>query len=402
MNGEVELVGDDDGVVVIGDNRSVERFLRHAGLIHKAKPFDLRPVGSYLGLAAESTQIASRVVEQSARYLKLTPDSTQALKDAGGLMRSKVAGVSHAVLGDPGRVDSWLQVEEGVGSLLTNPAVLAGLGGFLTLAAQQAEAQELRAFLVRIDGKLDDVRRRQRDEVLARLSSAATAIDEARVIRENGGDPQTLWDKVNGTSTMITNVQEDALLALGASADKAAKSSKMRDVKSAAAELEQEVALQLAVLGRCFELQDEFETIELDHVLVTAPERFKGHSLGKAEMRRARRAEVLARVGWLLKQMDGPKGIAAENVVLHAKAARAVVGSLDRTLAAVDEFTKPLGVPSAGESCGVPLWREAIRDPQSLRRASAEITQKAVVSVVAAGGVAIMAHLSKDSSSDGS
>ena len=39
-------------------------------------------------------------------------------------------------------------------------------------------------------------------------------------IRERGGDPKTLWDKVSGVSETILNVQEEALFALRALADK--------------------------------------------------------------------------------------------------------------------------------------------------------------------------------------
>lgn len=404
MTGEVELVGDDDGIVVVGDRRDIDRFLRSAGLTHSAQGFDLRAVSSYLRVGAESAQAASEIAEKSARYLKLTSESAQAVKDAGGLMTSTRAGISYALLGAPGRVDGWLQVEGGAGALLTNPAVLGGLGGFLTRAAHEIEAKELRALLVQIDGKLDDLRRRQRDEVLARVSSAAAAIDEARVLRESGGDPQTLWDKVSGASTMVTTLQEDALQALGAAADKATQASKMREVKTAAAELEEEVALQLAIIGRCFELQDEFEVIELDHVLATAPEHFEGHSLGKAKVRSTRRAEVVAKTERLLQQMDEVGGVAVANIVLHRKAAQTVVGSLERSVAALDDFSEPLGVAAARHGWRVPTWREAVRDPQSLRRAGAEIGQKAAVGVgvVALGGVAVLvgSPAEKDSTSD--
>src|SRR5690606_34539282 len=118
-------------------------------------------------------ETAAEVAEQSAMYLKLTPESTKRLKDAGGLMKTKTEGVSHAMLGEPGK-DSlkWLQVEDGAGALLTNPAVLAGVGGLMSQFAQQAEARELKELLIRIDEKLDDVRRAQRDAVLARMRSS--------------------------------------------------------------------------------------------------------------------------------------------------------------------------------------------------------------------------------------
>ncbi len=103
-------------------------------------------------------------------------------------MKTKVKGISHAMLGDPGKVNKWLQVEDGPAALLTNPAVLSGVGGLLSQFAHQGEAQQLKALLVRMDEKLDEVQRTQRDAVLARLFRAAAAIEEAMIIREHGGE----------------------------------------------------------------------------------------------------------------------------------------------------------------------------------------------------------------------
>ena len=129
-------------------------------------------------------------------------------------------GVRYAMLGDPGRVAKWLQVEGGAGAVLSNPAVLSGVGGLLTQFSQQAEAHELKALLVRIDEQLDDVRRAQRDMHLAKLDGAGAAIAEAMIIRAAGGDPATLWAKIQAESGAILDVQAFALRALDALADK--------------------------------------------------------------------------------------------------------------------------------------------------------------------------------------
>lgn len=100
----------------------------------------------------------------------------------------------------------WLQVEDGPASLLTNPAVLSGIGGLISQFAQQSKAQELKTLIVRVDEKLDDVRRTQRDAVFAQLNGAAAALEEAMTIHRHGGDPETLWAKVSGQSATILEV----------------------------------------------------------------------------------------------------------------------------------------------------------------------------------------------------
>jgi hypothetical protein len=384
MRNEIELVSDGDGLVVVGDQWAVERFLEHAGLLPDAARFSLGRLSGVVRTGAELAETASAIAEKSAFYLKLTPDSVERIKEAGGLMKTKTEGISHAMLGDPGNIGGWLQVEDGPAALLTNPAVLSGLGGLMSQVAQQAEANDLKALLVRMDEKIDDVRRGQRDAVLAKMQGAAATIDDAMILREQGGDPETLWSKVSGESATVHEVQNSALLALGALADKVEGKRKTGELKKATQEIEREVALKLAILGRCFELQDQFAIIELDHVLATAPQNLDGHRLGVAESRRKRREAVLERTTSLMKQMDTAGEIANENILLHVRAARAVVDSLNTTAATIDDFHSPLGIEASREALEVTPWNEALRDPQQLKRAGAEAGGKAL-----AGGVLI-------------
>lgn len=401
MTGEVELVSDGEGVVVAGDPSAVERFLGHAGLLAQAQEIDLGRLSSIAQTGSSVATAVSGIIEQSGMYLKLTPESAKQLKDAGGLMKTKTKGISHAMLGETGKTSlKWLQVEDGPGSLLTNPAVLSGVGGLMSQFAQQTEAQELRALLVLIDEKLDDVRRAQRDAVLAKMRSAAAAIDEAMTIRAEGGDPKTLWDKVSGASETILNVQEEALLALGALADKVEGKSKTGELKRALQEIEREVAVQLAVLGRCLELQDDFRVVELDHVLATAPANLEGHRLGVSVARDKRRASVLAGTSRLISRIDAAGGVANDNILLHARAARSVVDSLNATAALLNEFHATLGIESDRSSLAVIPWRDALRNPQQRLTAGREAGQKALVSAgavvtVAASGYAL--YTKKDS-----
>lgn len=387
MAGEIEVLSDGDGIVAIGDRSALDRFLDHAGLLSSAKEFRLDKLSTVLWSSAEVAKTASGVAEQSALYLKLTPESAKRLKDAGGLMKTKTKGISHAMLGESGKKSlKWLQVEDGPASLLTNPAVLSGIGGLMSQFAQQTEAQELRALIVRMDEKLDDVRRTQRDAVLAKMHGAAAAIEEAMTIHRHGGDPETVWAKVSGASAAILEVQNVALLALGALVEKVAGKSKVGELKRATQAIEREVAIQLAILARCFELQDEFRVVELDHVLATAPDNLEGHRLGVAEARRNRREAVLERTNRLMEQMEAAGGIANANILLHARAAHSVIDSLGSTAAIVDDFHAPLGIASSREKLRATPWREALHDAQQLKKAGAEIGEKtAMVGGVVAG-----------------
>jgi len=380
MTHDVELVSDGEGVLVAGDRSAVTQFLVHLGLLDQARDVDLSRFTTLAKTGSDAFATISEVVERSAMYLKLTPESAARLKSSGGLMKTKTKGIRHAMLGEAGKESlKWLQVEDGPGSLLTNPAVLSGVGGLLSQCAQQTEAQELRALLVRIDGKLDDVRRAQRDAVLARMRSSAAAIEEAMTIHAHGGDPQTLWDKVCASSEVILNVQDEALLALDALAHQVEGKSKSGELKRATQGIEGGVAVQLAILARCFELQDQFRVVELDHVMATAPKKLEGHRRGLEAARTIRRASVLDATGRLMGRLDAAGEISNENILLHARAARSVIGSLNATAAFVDDFHVPLGIETNRRSVDVIPWRAALGDPAQRRVAGREVGQNVAV-----------------------
>lgn len=396
MSDEVEIVSDGEGALVVGSNKAVRRFLKQHGLAKVADSFDLERLRKTLGVSSDLLDSVSTIAEQSAMYLKLTPESAQRLKDAGGLMSTKTKGISHAMLGKTGDSSmKWLQVDTKASSLLSNPAVLAGIGGLMSQAAQQAEAHELREFLVRIEGKLDDVRIGQRNAVFARMHTAAGQIEDAQTLRENGGDPRTLWDKVQGAHAAIINVQEETLLALGSLADKAQAEDKPGAIKRATGEIEQEVVMHLAVLARCFELEDQFRIIELDHVMATAPDYLEGHRQGVSENRDKRRGAVLGKTQLLMQQLDRYGAIANENIILHSRAARAIVKSLNATAESIESFHQPLGVTIAREDIGALAWREAWRDPEQRKTAGKEAGQKVLVAAGAVGSLALVVLMPK-------
>lgn len=380
MADEIDLIGDDEGAIVVGEPAAVERFLSRLGLLDQAKAFDLEKLRTAARAGAGIANTISDVAEQSALYLKLTPESAKRLKDAGGLMPTKTKGISHVMLGETGKTSlKWLQAKDGPASLLSNPAVLSGVGGLLSQFAQQAEAQELKELLLRLNEKLDDVRRAQRDNVLARMKGAAAAIAEATIISNHGGDPKTSWDKVSGVSETLFIAQEEALLALGALADKVDGKSKSGELKKATKQIEHDVAVQIAVLARCFELQDEFWVIELDHVRATAPDHLDRHRLGVTDARASRRSSVLGVTSRLMGQMDSAGGIVNENILLHARTARSVIDSLNSTAAVVDDFHGPLGIESTRKALNTTPWREALKDRDQRVRAGKEAGQKALI-----------------------
>ncbi len=382
---EIQLVGDDDGLAVIGAPGAVERFLDSIGLLSAST--DLQ-IGRALEIGSEVAHVASDVAENSGRYVKLTRESAERVRQFG-LTPTKTPGVSHAMIGTRGSIEKWIQIESGAGSLGTNPVLLSGVGGLMMQLAKQSEADELKALLLRIDEKLDDARRNERDKVLAKMDRAALAIKEAMAIREHGGNIETAWGKVDSESGTLFEVQALALRSLRALADKMDRKKKVGQLAKAADDVEREVSVWLAVLARCFQLQDEFAVLEIEHVLETAPGDVGGHRRALFEAQRERRKDIAMTTGHLIDRMRRAGAIANSNVLLHLPAARSVVDSFNSTAEIVSEFHAPLGIEDERGSMVPTRWMDALNDPGQLKTAGVEVGTKTVKGVVAVVAVAL-------------
>lgn len=271
--------------------------------------------------------------------------------------------------------------------MFSNPVVLSGIGGVLSQMARQMEAQELRRLLVRIDEKLDDVRRQLRDAVLAQLSAAAAEIDEAMLLRD-GGDPTTIWTKVSGLSEGIKRVEESALLALDALSEKLAGMRKATEIKKAMRDVEQAVVIHLATLARCMELRDELWILELDNVMATNPDKLDGHRRQLEKARDSRREGILDRTAHIMTGLDTAGLAASEHIVLHPRAVGAVVSSVNSTAETVEIFHQPLGIHTQRTPLEVKRWPDALRDPSQRKTARKELFQKSLMSAGVAAAAA--------------
>ena len=137
--------------------------------------------------AAAAAQAGSEIAANSGRWVKLTKESAQLVKKYG-LRKSSKTGLSTGVVkGNSGQIKGFVEFAKGPGSLLTNPALLAGAAGIMAQVAMQQTMDEITDYLATIDEKVDDVLRAQKDAVLADMIGVGFVIEEAMTIREHGG-----------------------------------------------------------------------------------------------------------------------------------------------------------------------------------------------------------------------
>lgn len=387
MADEVELVQDSEGLAVVGEQGAVRRFLEQAGLWSASQDLGLEGLGSVLDIAPGVAEAALSASSTAGRYVKLTEESARDIRELG-LVPTKTDGISYAMVGQPGSIAKWVRIETGVTSWLTNPAILSGAAGIMAQLARQQEMKELKGLLESIDGKLDDVRRGQRDEVLAKMGGARMAIDEAMIQREHGADRETAWGKVEHTKATVFEVEANALRKIAALSNKVGKDASARKLRTAAEEIAKEAAVWLAVLAVCFQLEDQHAILELDYVSATAPSKLDAHRLGLDEARSGRRDKVVKSTVQLMSRLDEAGGTVSENVILHWREAQAVVDSVNAVGTQIEQLYAPLGIEPQRAPLTVPGWGEALRDRQQWQKVREELKPAARV----AGG-AILASV---------
>lgn len=363
MDDEIQLISDGDGLAVIGEPGTVERFLLSEGLSTKA--VGLPRLGNVISTGAAAAQAGSGIAANSGRWVKLTEESAQLVKKYG-LMESKTPGVSHAMVGQPGSIKSWLQISKGPGSLLSNPAMLAGAAGVMAQVAMQQTMNEITDYLAAIDEKVDDVLRAQKDAVLARMIGAGLVIEEAMTTREHGGRVnEVTWSKVQAAPATVAETQAYALRQLDALAEKLERGARIGDLAEAAKDAECKAQEWLSVLARSFQLQDAIAVIELDRVLDAAPDDLDGHRLGLKAARQDRLELISRSTERLMARIDAAASTANTKVLLHPAKVRDVVRSSNHVGVAIGDFHGRLGIEGGRQSLQARRWSDAATEVRS-------------------------------------
>lgn len=355
MSDEIQLISDGDGLAVIGDPADVERFLVAEGL--PSKDLGLPRLRSVLSTGAAAAQAGSEIAANSGRWVKLTKESAELVKKYG-LRESKTTHLSTGVVkGAKGQVKSFVEFTRAPGSLLTNPALLAGAAGVMAQVAMQQAMDEITEYLVTIDAKVDDVLRGQKDAVLADLIGVDLVLEEAMTVRKRVGRVSEItWTKVQGTSMTITRTQAYALRQLDRLAEAVEQETKVGDLAKSSRQAKSEVKEWLAVLARCFQLQDALAVLELDRVLDAAPDELDRHRLGLRAARQ-NRLELIARsTEHLMARMGVAAGMANTKVLLHPTTSREVVRSSNEVSSAILDFHERLGIERDGQASEATRW----------------------------------------------
>jgi hypothetical protein len=359
LENEIQLISDGDGLAVIGHSAAVDRFLATERL--PSKDLGLKRLSSALRTGSTIAKGGSEIAQHSGRWVQLTAESAQAMKKYN-LMTGSENGVSRAVLTDHGKITGLLEIVQGqtLRALLTNPAILTGAAGLMTQLAMQQAMDEITDYLAVIDAKVDAVLRAQTDAVVADMIGVELVIDEALTIREQVGRvSEVTWSKVQATPVLLARAQVYALRQLDAVAEKLEIQTKVGDLARTSKEAEIKVQEWLAVLARCFQLQDAVAVLELDRVLDASPDELEQHRVAIRVARRNRLELISRSTERLLSRMEAAAGTANAKVLLNPTTSRAVVHSTNHVATTVVEFNGRLGIERDRQSWNARRWLDA-------------------------------------------
>lgn len=372
LDDAIELISDGDGLAVIGESSAVDRFLATLGLPSQdlGLPRLTRALNvGATGLQAVTARASSAPAADAARWVRLTEESARDITDLGGLMPTKIPGVSHAMIGKPGAIESWIQIDQGPGQLSANPQLMAGAPALMAQLAMQQAMNEITDYLAVIDAKLDDILRAQKDAVFARMIGIGLQIEEAMAIREHVGRVnEVTWSKVQDAAGAIADTQAYALLQLDALAEALERKSTIADLAKRANEAEAKTRDWLAVLARCFQLQEGIAVLELDRVLETAPEDLAGHRLGLKRARQNRLDTISHSTEQLVTRIQAAAERANSRVLFNPIQSPTVVQASTNVTASVNELHERLGISAAESLVETRRWAAAAGDARARAR----------------------------------
>lgn len=358
---QIQLISDGEGLAVIGSPDIVERFLTTEGL--PSKDLGLQRATPTLGAAAGVAQAGAQIAANSGRWVKLTKESAH-LAQKYGLMQHKATGLDMGVVHATGQaqgIKAILKFEPGsLGRFAANPAMLAGAAGIMAQIAMQQTMEQITDYLATIDRKVDDVLRAQKDAVLADMIGVDLVIEDALTSREHVGRvSEVTWSKVQATALTVARTQAYALRQLDALAEKVERSTQVGELAGIAKEAQTAVREWLAVLARCFQLQDGIAVLELDRVLDASPEELDQHRRGLQAARQNRRELIARSTVQVMARLQTAADTANAKVLLHPIASPSVVQSSNHVAVSVVEFQSRLGIAHDQQALEARQWRHA-------------------------------------------
>ncbi|MDE5641213.1 MAG: hypothetical protein K2I40_05845, partial [Bifidobacterium castoris] len=289
MTEEIEVYGDDDGIMLLGDSEDIRQALAELQ-ISEEHTTDISKA-AILKTAHRATKMFGKAQDRSGRWVKLTKESAQKARKHG-LLRNNSTGNFMGVIGKGGKggIKGNVQFEKIAGGF--NPAKVANVEMLmLTMALEQA-MKEMTDYLKQIDAKVDQVLRQQKNTELAKFLSVAGLVSEAEnELSHIGSLSDATWDQLSNSAQTVNEVQQYSLLQLKDIAEKITSSvNDTRTTKDALVKARSGIGDWLAVAADCLRMRDRIDMLKVQRFIDTDinPDLLSKHRFVIADNRRAR------------------------------------------------------------------------------------------------------------------
>ncbi|MFH0412487.1 hypothetical protein ACG98H_10420 [Corynebacterium sp. L4756] len=280
VEGEILQLQTEDGIAFFGDAAALESLIMDLELpadeIQDIVPNTIERLLGSQYMAGTILKGFSEVVEASGAYLKLTPEGRAQVK-AKGLYQSK-EGINYAIIGKPGKVDQWLQVENGLSAVLSNPAMLSNIGGIMTQLAIQKSINEITGYLEQNIQKLESLAKKLEKDQITRLEGVYSSL-QTSINRRNqvGGVDATLWGKVSTYDAPIESARRYALGEIAEIAESLDKVHSLSDLETVLDLAESNLPKWLALVAYIRQSELWFDELELEYRHSVSPGTYQLH-----------------------------------------------------------------------------------------------------------------------------
>ena len=363
MNGDIQLIADDYGLMVLGDSTDITQFLKEQGLESRDVNIKASQIASLFGASLDA---AANIAQLSGRWVQLSEESVGKIQEFG-LIRSNVTGLFTGVIGQGGYrgIKGNVQFVNAPGAV--NPVMLSNVGTLMTQLALQQMMGQVTDYLKVIDQKVDDILRAQKDSEISKMVGAGLVIAEAMSEREQfGGVSEVTWAGVQDTKQTLAAAQVYALRQLDAFADKLERA---KDVSKQANIMKRgigDVSQWIAILARSLELQDGYSILKLDRVRDTFPEELMRHRKVELDNQQQRMQLVSSTFTNLNQRIRTISGKANKQVLLHPFDSHVVINSGNANASQINDFNEALGIAATEQSIKAKEWIEAAVDARDL------------------------------------
>lgn len=363
MTNEIEVYGDDDGIMLLGDSDDIRQALAELQIAQE-QTVDINNA-AILKNAQRAAKMLRKMQERSGRWVKLTKESAEKARKHG-LLRNNDTGNFMGVIGKGGKggIKGNVQFEKIAGGI--SPEKLANVEMLMLTMALEQTMKEMTDYLKQIYAKVDQVLRQQKNAELAKFLSVAGLVSEAEnELRHIGALSDATWDQLGSSAQTVNEVQQYALLQLKAIADKiVASTNDTRSTKDALTKARPSIGEWLAVAADCLRLRDRIDMLKVQRFIDADldPELLSKHRFVIVDNRRARYhslTDATARLQQAIKQAVQGKDDTMR-VILLPMDAPVVIREGNEIAAALARFDKALGMEYKTPHYSEKQWDQAM------------------------------------------